>query len=88
MEKSNETISLDLTVILVTDKETGLVSATCAQFPEAMAQGANNEDAVNNLAHLIPFVLYDKGQEALRQFPVNNPYTSAHLKGSLAVTAA
>ena len=88
MEKLTETIALDLTVILVTDEETGLVSATCAQFPEAMAQGATNEEAVNNLAHLIPFVLYDKGQEAIRQFPVKNPYTSALLKGSLAVTAA
>ena len=88
MKNLNENIAIDLTVILVTDEETGLISATCAQFPEAMAQGATKEDAINNLAHLIPLVLYDKAQDSLSQFPVNNSYTSAHLKGSLSVIAA
>ena len=53
-------ISFQVKVTITEDDDTGYFSATCAQFPEAFAQGKSKDEAVRNLIDLIPFVLKDR----------------------------
>ena len=61
-------ISFQLIATVIEDDETGFFSASCAEFPEAFAQGKTHDEAVKNLIDLIPFVLKD-GEENNKNKP-------------------
>jgi predicted RNase H-like HicB family nuclease len=55
--------TIPLTAIFVQDKNGGY-SSFFAQFPEAMAQGHNEEEALNNLLDVFQVMLDDRKYEA------------------------
>lgn len=54
---------IPLKAILIGDKNSGGFSAFFAQFPEAMAQGSNQDEAMKNLVEIFTVMLLDKSQE-------------------------
>ncbi|HXL55966.1 MAG TPA: hypothetical protein VN958_06905 [Chitinophagaceae bacterium] len=67
MEKNFE-FDFYLTTVFLEDEKTGDVTAFFAQFPEASAQGRNEEEAKKLLYEIFPIMLEDKGEEFVKQF--------------------
>jgi len=63
---------LEFTWILIKDEATGYYSACFAEIPEAIAQGKTQKEAKKNLLQIIPFVLHDRKEDALRLYDKGN----------------
>ncbi len=70
---------IELTTILVPDEKTGFFSAFFAQFPEAIAQGENEDDAQVNLLRIFSVMLRDKKEEVIKQIEPKLNYTERTL---------
>lgn len=62
-------LSFYLSLVLLKDNETGEYTAFFAQFPDASAQGRNEEEAKKLLFEIFPSMLEDKRDEFLRYHP-------------------
>ncbi len=74
--KNAYNISFQLVATVIEDDETGYFSASCAEFPEAFAQGKTHDEAVKNLIDLIPFVLKDR-EENNKNEPIHHGLVSS-----------
>ena len=63
MKSSIDFPTIPLTAILVKDKKSGGFSAFFAQFPEAVAQGHDEKEAMENMIEVFKIMLLDKKQE-------------------------
>lgn len=61
-------IDFYLTTVCVEDEKTGDVTAFFAQFPEASAQGKDENEAKQLLYEIFPVMLEDKGDEFIKTF--------------------
>ncbi len=61
-----------LTTVCLEDETTGDVTAFFAQFPEASAQGKDENEAKQLLYEIFPVMLEDKGEEFIKTF--KNPH--------------
>lgn len=68
----SSTTSFELTAVLVKDATTGDYSAFFAEIPGAIAQGADQKEAVNNLVDLIHLVLEDRKEDSLNEIQKNS----------------
>jgi len=64
---------IPLTAMLVKDKKSNGFSAFFAQFPEAIAYGSNQDEAMKNLLEVFKIMLLDKKQE-MQQKMVSNGF--------------
>lgn len=55
-----------LTMVFVEDEKTGEVAAFFAQFPEASAQGKDENEAKQLLYKIFPIMPEDKGDEFIK----------------------
>jgi hypothetical protein len=62
-----------LKIVFLEDKKTGDVTAFFAQFPEAAAQGRNEDEAQKLLYEIFPHMMKDKAEELAN-------YHQAHFK--------
>jgi predicted RNase H-like HicB family nuclease len=68
--------SITITAVVSRDSETGLYSAYCAEFPEAMSQAESKEKAIELLVGLLPHVLRDRKEESLMLLKKTSPSIS------------
>ncbi len=61
-----QNISFYLTLALAKDEETGDFTAYYVQFPEACAQGRNEQEAVKLLDEIFPYLLERKKTEFIK----------------------
>lgn len=62
-------------IIIEQDAKTGLFCGQCEQLPEAISQGATEEELLDNIREAIELVLEDRRESMCRQYagrPVTN----------------
>jgi predicted RNase H-like HicB family nuclease len=55
-------------IIIEKDAETGLFCGQCEQVPEAISQGASEEELLENIREAIELVLEDRQESVRRQY--------------------
>ena len=72
-------MELDGIVVLPHNPNEGY-SAFFAQFPEAIAYGATNEEALENLIDIFKVMMQDKKQQAIKNYVKHEQYTTTSYK--------
>lgn len=65
-------------IIIEKDTSTGLFCGQCEQMPEAISQGATEQELLENIREAIELVLEDRRESVRRQY-AGRPYFSRRI---------